>query len=417
MIKSVRGTKDILPNETENWQFIEEHIRNTVKLFNYKELRTPIFESTEVFCRSIGDTSDIVNKEMYTFADRGKDSLTLRPEMTAALVRSCIQHNLLRETPLSRLWYFGPFFRYERPQKGRQRQFHQFGVECLGSEYPEADSEVIVLADTLIRNLGIKDYKLLLNTLGSDESRKNYRIALVSYFELHKEKLSSDSLFRLDSNPLRILDSKEQCDIEIIKDAPLLEQYLDEESEAHFAKVKSQLDNLGIKYELDPLLVRGLDYYNHTVFEFRSTSLGSQDSFGGGGRYDGLFEQLGGIAQPAVGFAMGVERLFIILEEMGIFNEIQASVDVYIVIADDNAREYADKVAQKIRSFGFSVMVDLKYRKFKAQFKEANKNNAKYTVVIGEEEVKSTLITIKNMNTGEQNSMSFSDLAENSLKY
>jgi histidyl-tRNA synthetase len=410
MIKSQRGTKDLLPEETVKWQYVEDKIRETVRLFNYKELRTPIFESTDVFSRSIGDESDIVNKEMYTFPDRGGETLTLRPEQTAAIVRSCIQHNILRDMPLSRLWYFGPYFRYERPQKGRQRQFHQFGVECLGSTHPEADAEVIMLADKLISSLGITEYKLLLNTLGTDESRKNYREALVDYFTSKKEGLSADSLMRLEKNPLRILDSKEKCDIDIIKDAPLLSEYLDDESKEHFEFVKSRLDDLGISFELDPHLVRGLDYYNHTVFEFRSSNLGSQDSFGGGGRYDTLFGQLGGQDQPAVGFAMGVERLLIIMDEMNLFENADDKLDVYIVLGDENGKAFADKVATKLRMDGKSVSMDLRRRKFKAQFKEANKFDARYTIIIGEEEVRTGNLAVKNMETGEQVTMDFENL-------
>lgn len=410
MIKAQRGTKDLLPEETAKWHCLEDKIRETVKLFNYHELRTPIFESTDVFSRSIGDDSDIVNKEMYTFSDRGGESLTLRPEMTAALVRSMIQHNYLRDNPLARLWYFGPFFRYERPQKGRQRQFHQFGIECLGSEYPEADAEVILLADKLIKSLGIKDYKLLLNTLGTDENRKNYRRALSEYFQAHKDKLSDDSLSRLQSNPLRILDSKEQCDIALIKDAPLLSEYLDDAGNERFEYVKARLDDAGIEYVVDRHLVRGLDYYNHTVFEFRSTSLGAQDSFGGGGRYDGLFAQLGGKPQPAVGFAMGVERLLIIMEALGLFEGTGVDIDVYIVVGEPEAKPYADKVAAKLRDNGKSVSMDLRRRKFKAQFKEADKFNARYTVIIGKEEFENNTLTIKDMSTGKQETVAFEDL-------
>ncbi len=410
MIKAVKGTKDILPGDSRYWQYVEGLFKEAARVFNYKELRTPIFESTDVFCRSIGDSSDIVNKEMYTFSDKGNDSLTLRPEMTAALVRCCIQHNLLRDTPLSRLWYFGPFFRYERPQKGRQRQFHQFGVECIGSEYPDADVEVITLAAHLIESLGIKEYKLLLNTLGSDESRKKYRKALVEYFESKKENLSADSVSRLATNPLRILDSKDKGDIEIIKDAPILSDYLDEASIAHFNSVKSQLDNLKIPYQLDPFLVRGLDYYNHTVFEFRSTALGSQDSFGGGGRYDGLFEQLGAKPMPAVGFAMGVERLMIILEDLGVFEKLTEEIDAYIIQADSSVKEYCNSIAFKLRKMGFSVTTDVKHRKFKAQFNHANKLNARYALIIGEDEMNNKTITRKNMATGEQDIVPFDDL-------
>jgi len=411
MINAIKGTKDILPEESAKWQYVENKFQSTTSLFGYNELRTPIFESTEVFCRSIGDSSDIVNKEMYTFLDKGGESITLRPEMTAALVRACIQHNYLRENPLSRLWYFGPFFRYERPQKGRFRQFHQFGCECIGSELPEADAEVIILADKLINSLAIENYSLLINTLGTNETRLKYRIALIEYLKSKFDDLSEDSKRRMEGNPLRVLDSKDAKDIAVCKDAPSILDFLDEESSQHFNKVKDLLLQNNINFEINPFLVRGLDYYNHTVFEFRSNALGSQDSFGGGGRYDGLFEQLGGSSSPAVGFAMGVERLMMIMEANDVFSRLQTGIDIYIIAEGENEKTFAYKVSAHLRNRNLSVMTDIRGKKFKAQLKDANKFSAKYAIIIGSHEVENKALTIKNMKDGNQVTIQYDNLS------
>ncbi len=410
MIKAVKGTKDLLPEDLFRWHFAEEKFREVTRSYGYNELRTPIFENTGVFSRSIGEESDIVNKEMYTFKDKGDESITLRPEMTAALVRACVEHNLTREHSLLRLWYFGPFFRYERPQKGRQRQFHQFGVECLGSPLASADAEVIMLADRLIKSLGVTQYKLLLNTLGTDETRDAYRKALIEYLESVKDHLSEDSKRRMLTNPLRVLDSKEKNDIEAVAKAPIILDFLDDASKAHFENVKAILDKFGINYEVNPFIVRGLDYYNHTIFEFRSDSLGSQDSFGGGGRYDKLFEQLGGASTPAVGFAMGVERLLIMLESINQFELKSYDTDIYVITYDDSQYSYGLEVAELLRDKGCSVLNDVKQRKFKTQFKEADKYKSRYALIIGEDEMLNNQVTIKNMATGEQNKISLNEL-------
>lgn len=409
MIKTPRGTKDILPSEIKNWQWLESKIRQTVRAFNYEELRTPIFESTEVFSRSIGDATDIVNKEMYTFEDRGGNSITLRPEMTASLVRSAIEHNLATQG-LARLWYFGPFFRYERPQKGRFRQFHQFGAECLGADSPEADVEIITLCEHLNSNVGIKERKLILNSLGNKESRANYISALVDFYNDNKNSLSETSLERLDKNPLRILDSKSPDDIEINKNAPIILDHLDNESSDHFEKVKELLDANEINYEIQARLVRGLDYYSHSVFEFQSTALGAQDSFGGGGRYNELFSQLGGKDVPAVGFAMGVERLLLIIESLNKLPDSNDKIDVYVLNASKNAPTLIQKILKKLRSKNLTALNDLSSRSMKAQFKEANRLNAKWTIVIGDDELSSGKLTIKNMETSEQSHITFDDL-------
>ena len=410
MIQAIRGTKDILPENIEKWHYVEDIFRQITKLFGYKELRTPIFEKTDVFHRTIGIETDIVNKEMYTFTDKGGDSITLRPEMTAALVRSLIQHKMLAQSSFQRLWYFGPFFRYERPQKGRQRQFHQFGIECVGSEYPESEIEVIMLADKLFKSLGIKKYNLLINSLGNENSRTKYREALVDYLNSVRDKLSSDSRNRIDTNPLRVLDSKNENDIKLVANAPVILDYLDDDSKAHFDKITSSLDKLDIKYIIDPKLVRGLDYYSHTVFEFQSDYLGSQDSFGGGGRYDDLVEQLGGKSTPAVGFALGVERLLIILEQLKVFDKLKSEIDFYIVTRGEDTLLYSLRVAEILRQRGFKLINEINRRSMKAQLREANRLNARYAIIIGEDEVNQNKVIIKNLSEGTQIDLSFVDL-------
>ena len=383
MIQSVRGTKDILPDTVALWQFVENKFREISSLFCYDELRTPIFEKTEVFHRSIGEETDIVNKEMYTFLDKGGESITLRPEMTAALVRAVIQNSMLSQSGLLKLWYFGPFFRYERPQKGRLRQFHQFGAECIGSPYPESDVEVILLADTLFKALGIENYNLLINSLGNENSRKMYRDALINYLDSVKDDLSYDSKSRMDKNPLRVLDSKDEKDVNILVNAPRIIDYLDEPSLSHFNKVKVLLDNQNVKYIISPKLVRGLDYYSHTVFEFQSSYLGSQDSFGGGGRYDGLIGQLGGKDTPAVGFALGVERLLMIIEAINNKNnELITNPDFFIIGFGDEAEKYSQESAMILRNRNFKVAIDLNRRSMKAQLREANRLNVKYSICL-----------------------------------
>jgi histidyl-tRNA synthetase len=401
MIKTPRGTKDILPSEMQKWNFIEEKFREVSNLFSYKELRTPIFENTEVFSRGVGEGTDIVGKEMYTFSDRGGNSMTLRPEMTAALVRSAIEHGLTN-SGVQRLWYYGPFFRYERPQKGRQRQFHQFGAELLGSETPVADVEIISLCVSLISSCGISDYKLLLNSLGNKISRTNYLSNLKEYLFDNKSKLSETSQIRLKQNPLRILDSKSPEDIKIVESAPILIDFLDSESSDHFAKVKELCHSININYEISPKLVRGLDYYSHTVFELQSTALGAQDAFGGGGRYNELFEQLGGKRVPAIGFAMGVERLLLILESLDKLPKEEESVDIYIISADKNIESEILIMKDYLLSQNIRTISDTLSKSFKAQFKEANKMNAKWVLIIGNSEIEKQKYTLKNMKSSEQ---------------
>lgn len=410
MIRSPRGTNDILPQEIGKWHYLEHSIRKITQRFGYSEIRTPIFESTEVFSRSIGDTSDIVNKEMYTFQDRGDNSITLRPEMTAALVRACIQSSLANRGELERLWYYGPFFRYERPQKGRFRQFHQFGAECLSSPNPESDTEVIVLAHSLIKDLGIEEYNLNINSLGNTASRDNYRTALVEYFSKYENDLSEDSQRRLKSNPLRILDSKETKDIEITQSSPKIIDSLDNESRYHFDKVINILEAIGIGYNVSSKLVRGLDYYSHTVFEFQSNALGSQDSFGGGGRYDGLFEQLGGKFTPAVGFALGIERLVLILETLE-NKVIENKTNYYIVSGNEGLINTSLQYANTLRLKGNSVITDIQRKSFKSQMKDANKYNSDFVVILAEQEFSDGKFILKNMKTGEQQLLSLDEIS------
>ena len=410
MIQSVKGTKDILPDTIAQWQFIEKTFKNSSDKYGYQELRSPIFEKTEVFSRSIGEATDIVNKEMYTFTDKGGESVTLRPEMTASLVRAVIQHSLIQQSSILRLWYFGPFFRYERPQKGRLRQFHQYGAECIGSPYPESDAEVIMLANEIFKAAGIKQVKFLINTLGNEDSRKKYRAALMDYFQSVKGQLSADSLNRLDFNPLRILDSKDPQDASLLQNVPAIIDYLDNESREHFEQVLALLKEQAIPYEISNRLVRGLDYYCHTVFEFQSSDLGAQDSMGGGGRYNSLFTQLGGNETPAVGFALGVERMLLVIEQNKAFPDFAVHPDMYIATTDFSMNSVAQTIAEKLRERGYNIIIDIQRRSLKAQLREANKIGAKHSVVLGEDEIKNQCVSIKNMQDGEKKDVTFSDI-------
>ncbi len=403
MIQAIRGTKDILPDTIDYWNYLEFTAKAVSESFGYKEIRTPIFEKTEVFSRGVGEGTDIVNKEMYTFADKGGESITLRPEKTAAIVRAIIQSSLYQQQPITRLWYFAPFFRYERPQKGRLRQFHQFGAECISSPYPESDVEVISLAVEYCKSLGIEDYKLLINSLGNEQSRIAYKEVLIKYLLENKDKLTADSQNRLEQNPLRVLDSKAEQDKAVVEGSPNILDSLDAESKLHFETVLSYLDKLGISYAIQPRLVRGLDYYSHTVFEFQHSSLGSQDSFGGGGRYNSLFSQLGGKETPAVGFAMGAERLMIILEAIGKLPQPEPVADYYLLAADSKFIPKAIEIASALRSKGKKVLTDLIRRSFKSQMRDAGKLNIPYVVIIAEDELSRDSLLLKNMLNGEQN--------------
>lgn len=406
----VRGTRDLFGAELEQWHRAEEVFRTCSHAFGYQEFRTPILEHTELFARGVGEHTDIVGKEMYTFLDRGGDSVTMRPEMTAPIVRAAIEHNLVRHSPVTRLWYAGPLFRYERPQKGRYRQFHQYGAECLGSAEPEADVEIIALAHDVMHNVGVRRVELRINTLGSPAARSAYRASLVSYLEQHAQALSEESQRRLHTNPLRILDSKDDRDRPIIAAAPKLIDRLDDESVQHFAAVRALLDAAGIQYVVDPLMVRGLDYYSHTVFEFVTDALGTQNAVCGGGRYDPLFAMLGGGNVPAVGFSIGIERLLMLLEvEQGGWAE-PSGIDVYLCSLGASAIVPGSLIALRLRRKGLSVATDLLRRSAKAQFKEANRLGATFTVTLGDAELEAGTVVVKDMRSGEQHTIANADL-------
>ncbi|GGQ13723.1 histidine--tRNA ligase [Shewanella litoralis] len=404
-IQAIRGMNDILPTQSPIWQKVEAVLRSSVSAFGYSEIRTPIVESTDLFKRSIGEVTDIVEKEMYTFEDRNGDSLTLRPEGTASTVRAGNEHGLLYNQE-QRLWYMGPMFRHERPQKGRYRQFHQFGVEVYGIGSADIDAEVLMLSARLWEQLGIKDHVALeLNTLGDPAERAAYRDALIAFLEQHKDKLDEDSQRRMYSNPLRVLDSKDAQVQAILADAPALMDYLGEDTKTHFSTLCELLDAVGIQYTINPRLVRGLDYYNRTVFEWVTTSLGSQGTVLAGGRYDGLVGQLGGKDTPAVGFAMGLERIVLLLETLELTNDIAAEVDVYVTAMGDNCLVEAIKVAAELRQQlpTLKVMSHCGGGNFKKQMKRADKSGAQYALIIGENEIANNQVAIKPLrNNNEQ---------------
>ncbi|GET41428.1 histidine--tRNA ligase [Microseira wollei] len=407
-IQALRGTRDILPEEIVYWQRVEATAREILARATYTEIRTPTFEETALFERGIGEATDVVGKEMYTFLDKGERCITLRPEGTAGVVRAFIEHGLFAQGGVQRLWYTGPMFRYERPGAGRQRQFHQIGVEVLGSPDPRADAEVIAIASNILQSLGLKDLQLDLNSLGKREDRQQYRQALVDYLTPYKEELDPDSQDRLTRNPLRILDSKSDRTQEIAKDAPSILDYLGAESKRHFERVQQLLSDLGISYRINPRLVRGLDYYSHTAFEFISDNLGSQATVCGGGRYDGLVAELGGPETPAVGWAIGLERLVILLQQ--IQEKPQPSLDFYVVSRGDAAEAQALILAQKLRQSGFSVELDLSGSAFKKQFARADKSGAVACLILGDEEAANKTVKLKWMATKEQEAIAQTDL-------
>ncbi len=404
---------DTLPSVSFIWQFIEEKFRTVLNSYGYSEIRMPIVEKTELFSRSIGEVTDIVEKEMYTFEDRNGDSLTLRPEGTACCVRACIEHGLLHNQQ-QRLWYAGQMFRHERPQKGRYRQFNQVGVEVFGITGPDIDAEVILLSARFWKELGIDGLELQLNSLGTNEARANYRNVLVEYFTANKEQLDEDSLRRLDTNPLRILDTKNPDMKNLVANAPVLTDYLDQESQEHFDQLRKILDDNGVKYTLNPRLVRGLDYYNRTVFEWVTTKLGAQGTVCAGGRYDGLVEQIGGKATPAVGFALGVERIIAMLEELQI-SVPQLTPDLYIVAAGERAQLHAISLAEKLRDEvdGIKVVTNAGGGSFKSQFKKADKIAAKFAIIIGDNELEQGIYGVKPLlDNSEQTECSLEQLLE-----
>ncbi|WP_040228902.1 histidine--tRNA ligase [Bhargavaea cecembensis] len=415
MFKVPRGTKDLLPEETKSWQAVESLIRETCRLYRYEEIRTPIFEQTELFTRSVGDTTDIVQKEMYTFEDRGGRSVTLRPEGTAPVVRAFVEHKLfgLPNQPV-KLYYMGPMFRYERQQAGRYRQFVQFGVEAIGSASPAIDAEVIALAMDVYQRAGLENLKLVINSLGDKETREAHREALIRHFEPSIGEFCSDCQKRLEKNPLRILDCKVDRDHPLMKTAPSLTDYLNEESAQYFNEVKAALESLGIAYEVDPNLVRGLDYYNHTAFEIMSTAkgFGAITTLCGGGRYNGLSEEIGGPEAPGIGFAMSIERLLMALEAEGVKLGNEDSPDAFIVALDDRSRREAVRLLGELRAAGVTADMDYLGRKMKAQMKAADRIGARSVIVIGEDELEKGSASVKNMAEGTQELVPFGEIAK-----
>lgn len=390
------GMVDILPEESAKWQFLEQLIRNTARKFHFQEIRTPIMEQTGLIARGIGELTDIVSKEMFAF-NRGEDQYVLRPEGTAPVARAFVEHRLDQRGGVQKLFYIGPMFRAERPQKGRQRQFHQFGAELIGSAAPVADAEIIAFMVEVYREIGIANTTLKINSVGDPESRKAYKEALVAYFTPFRDQLSDISKTRLTTNPMRILDSKEQEDQPIIELAPVITDFLNEESLNHYIEVKKHLDSLGISYVETPRLVRGLDYYSKTAFELVSPDLGSQDALGGGGRYDLLIEEIGGPATPAVGFASGMERLMIACEALDIKLGEEQRLDVYMVTRGDEAVAFALSKLPELRKLNLSASMDYSGRSIKAQMKEANRESARYTLIVGESELSSGQFILRDM--------------------
>ncbi|MFW1134555.1 histidine--tRNA ligase [Vibrio parahaemolyticus] len=412
-IQAIRGMNDCLPTQSPLWQKLENTVKNVISAYGYNEVRMPIVEETNLFSRAVGEETDVVSKEMYTFDDRNGDSLTLRPEGTAGCVRSCIQNSLINRDE-QRLWYMGPMFRHERPQKGRYRQFHQCGVEVFGLNGPDVDAELIMMTARLWRELGIdKHVRLELNSIGSQEDRADYRTALVAFLEQHIDVLDEDCKRRMHTNPLRVLDTKNPDIQAILGDAPRLSEYLGEESKAHFAGLCELLDAAGIEYTVNERLVRGLDYYNRTVFEWITESLGAQGTVCGGGRYDGLVEQLGGKPTPAVGFAMGLERLVLMLETLEL-TDVRRSVDVYVVTAGEGTMMAGMKLAEQLREAisGVRVMNHFGGGNFKKQFKRADKVGAVVALVLGENEVADNTVVLKDLVGGEQETYSQAEVAE-----
>lgn len=411
-IQAIRGMNDCLPTQSPLWQKVESAVKSVVSAYGYNEVRMPIVEETNLFSRAVGEETDVVSKEMYTFEDRNGDSLTLRPEGTAGCVRSCIQNSLINRDE-QRLWYMGPMFRHERPQKGRYRQFHQCGVEVFGLDGPDVDAELIMMTARLWRELGIdKHVRLELNSIGSTEDRANYRTALVAFLEQHIDVLDEDCKRRMHTNPLRVLDTKNPDVQAILGDAPRLSEYLGEESQQHFAGLCELLDAVGIEYQVNERLVRGLDYYNRTVFEWITDSLGAQGTVCGGGRYDGLVEQLGGKATNAVGFAMGLERLVLMMETLEL-TEVRRSVDVYMVAAGEGTMIAGMQLANELRDNieDVRVMNHFGGGSFKKQFKRADKVGAVVALVLGENEVADNTVVLKDLVGGEQEVVAQADVA------
>lgn len=411
MIKAITGTKDILPSDIRKWYHLENLVKKIFQNYNYKEIRTPIFEETSLFARGIGEETDIVSKEMYTFKDRSNTSITLKPEMTAGVVRAFIEHSLGEKQSLTKVFYISPMFRQERPQAGRLRQFHQFGAEALGSYSPLLDAEMIEMAFEILKRLGLKDLSVKINSLGIPSARENYKNELRKYLADKKSKLTEESRIRLDKNILRIFDSKAEQDQEIMKNAPLLLDYLDDESKQDFDIVKNYLTNLNIPFEVEPKLVRGLDYYTKTTFEIISGKVGAQSSLCGGGRYDLLVEELGGKPTPGVGFAAGMERILLACENENVLSLPEPYIDVYLVRIENDLILKVSEIASALRKNDLAVDYDYLARSVKAQMRDANKLNARFVLFVGGDEYKNGELVIKNLATSEQEKVKASEIS------
>ena len=411
-IKAPKGTKDTMPRDSYKVQYIEKEFSELCRLYGFGEVRTPMFESTELFNRGVGETTDIVQKEMYTFEDLGHRSITLKPEGTSPAVRAFIESHDYAEMQPTKYYYDTPCFRYERPQAGRLREFHQFGVENFGTPDMMADAEVIALASDFIKKIGIEDVELRINSVGCRECRPVYRKALQDYLRPYYEELSDISKERFEANPMRIIDSKDITDQRIAKDAPYMLDYLCDDCKAAFEALKTNLDAMGISYVVDPRIVRGLDYYTKTAFEFVTTKIGAQGTVCGGGRYDHLVEEIGGPSIPGVGFGLGKERLLILMEQNDIIVDDPNVPDISVSFIGDKARLYALDLVHKLRACGVSAIIDTLNRNLKGQMKYANKLNARYSVVIGENEIEKGIVTLKNMNSGEQKEINAIDITK-----
>lgn len=400
--KKIKGTEDVLPKQSYRWQFVENIMREEAGKFGFKEIRTPVFEHTELFARGVGQTTDVVQKEMYTFETKGKESVTLRPEGTAGAARAVLEHALTNEGLPIKAYYLTSCYRYEKPQAGRLREFHQFGIEEYGTSSPMADAEVISLADSIFKRLQIKDLHLEINSIGCPQCRAEYHKALKAYFESYKDQLCETCLTRLDKNPMRILDCKSPICSKIAKDAPKIVDYLCEDCQNHFSQVQSFLKVAGIEYKVNPTIVRGLDYYTKTVFEFVSDAIGSQGTVCGGGRYDGLIEELGGQHLPSLGYAMGIERLLMVMENQGIEIPKPETCALYVAGLGEKAQVKAFEIVNQVRDYGLYAETDVVGRGLRPQMKYADKIGAQFSMVVGDNEIEEKKAKVKNMTTGEQ---------------
>ncbi|MEE0947013.1 MAG: histidine--tRNA ligase [Acutalibacteraceae bacterium] len=410
--RAVKGTNDVLPEESYKWQYVERKMLETARLFGFKEIRVPVFEHTEVFKRSVGDTTDVVQKEMYTFDDKGGRSITLRPELTAGVIRSVIENGLYNQSLPQKVCYIGGCYRYEKPQAGRLREFHQFGVECIGAAAPSADAEVISLAHSVLTSIGLDRLSLEINSIGCPTCRAKYHKALTEYFDSRKDELCETCKDRLGRNPMRILDCKSPVCADVAKDAPVMIDYLCEDCDSHFEAVKAQLSEMGIDYKVNPKIVRGLDYYTRTVFEFISGDIGAQSTVCGGGRYDGLMEQMGAPATASLGFAMGIERLLLVLANQQKEIGEKQYCDVYIAPMGEKAVVKASAICSQLRKAGLSAQTDICGRGLKAQMRYANKIGAKKSIVLGDSELESGIVRLKNMEDSTETEINLDQIVE-----